>query len=80
MVCPYCGKEMVEGHVSPTTYELKFFPKHKEEILTDNLCRGVIRPHILLTKGNLFITGSMECFYCTTCKLLLSQVKDFNNK
>ena len=80
MVCPYCNKEMVEGHMSSTTYELKFFFFNKEEISNDNLCRGLVRPHILLTKGNLFFTGSIVTYYCTYCKLILAPVKDFNKK
>ncbi len=78
MICPYCGKEMIEGYVSTNTYEIKFFPKSDKDIINDNLCRGVIKPHILLTKGNFLFTGKLESFYCSNCKVMISPVVDFN--
>ncbi len=80
MKCPYCGKEMVHGHISRDRYSLKFIPDNCEALKNDALFKGVFRSYIQLSRNPALGGKPFEMDYCSTCRIVIAPVKDFNKK
>lgn len=80
MVCPYCGKNMVEGHISRDRYSLKFIPNNLEELKNDTLLKGTFRSYIQLSKNPAFGGKPFKMNYCPACRIVIAPVIDFNKK
>jgi hypothetical protein len=73
MKCPYCGKEMENGYIPASKFALMWIPEGERVPTT---IFNKTKTGVNLTKVPFWTMQKAESFYCDSCKVVITPVKE----